>query len=69
MNMNTPRLDDKFNGLLLAALAAIVLCAGLSDIRDELYVMAGASAQILAQASTPAARLRGRIWQGSGLRA
>jgi hypothetical protein len=38
MNMNSPRLDDKLNGVALATILAIVIsiiCAGLSIVADS----------------------------------
>ena len=49
MNMNSPRLDDKLNGVALVTILAIVIsiiCAGLSILADS-------AASATAEAQTP----------------
>ena len=58
MNMNTSRLDDKLNGLFLAALVAIVIGANFSALQSEPQVMAAAPAPVVAQVATASTPLQ-----------
>ena len=52
MNMNTSRIESKFNGLLVATMMAIVVCAGVDAVSDEFATKTGAPFKTIAAAST-----------------
>ena len=52
MNMNTSRIESKFNGLLVATMMAIVVCAGTNAVSDEFTTKSGAPFKTIAATPT-----------------
>lgn len=58
MNMNTTRFDDKLNGLLIAAVVAIVFGANVDAVRSTLAVPVASATAPVAVVALATPRIR-----------